>query len=344
MARQNVNIGATANDGSGDTLRVGATKINENFVELYNVLGGDSAAITDAISLADSGLVFNGVINNTVLTFNEGGDKIIATLPDSSGEVVITSATQTLTNKTLDSAYLNDVDINHFNLIDADGQHKYIFKPAEQPTDVNINIPILGDSDTFTFNNHEQTLTNKTLFTPRITGGELHDSVGNTLLGITRPGGTPANEITLSAAPSGSAPSVNASGANTNINLEINAKGTGAVLLDKIALNSKQISFGPDGDSDMSTNTLIFANVTSLLETVYLEDGSTNGELKYIVNRGTGNLRVRQDSATANFAFGKAIIVGPEGSVQLVYETFENEWHLVGNQVDSANSLIRIIE
>ena len=36
MARQQINSGTVANDGSGDTLREGARKINENFIELYS--------------------------------------------------------------------------------------------------------------------------------------------------------------------------------------------------------------------------------------------------------------------------------------------------------------------
>jgi|TARA_B110000444_G_scaffold11697_1_gene10031 hypothetical protein len=45
MAKQTINIGSAANDASGDTLRAGATKINENFTELYT-------ADTTFISLA----------------------------------------------------------------------------------------------------------------------------------------------------------------------------------------------------------------------------------------------------------------------------------------------------
>ena len=40
MAKQNINRGTTANDGTGDTLRVAANKINANFTELYTLLGG----------------------------------------------------------------------------------------------------------------------------------------------------------------------------------------------------------------------------------------------------------------------------------------------------------------
>lgn len=35
MARQDINYGTTANDGTGDTLRVAMDKINDNFIELY---------------------------------------------------------------------------------------------------------------------------------------------------------------------------------------------------------------------------------------------------------------------------------------------------------------------
>ena len=34
MAYQAIGIGSSANDGTGDTLRIGADKVNDNFVEL----------------------------------------------------------------------------------------------------------------------------------------------------------------------------------------------------------------------------------------------------------------------------------------------------------------------
>jgi hypothetical protein len=40
MAKQTINVGSTGNDNSGDTLRSGAIKINNNFSELYNDLTG----------------------------------------------------------------------------------------------------------------------------------------------------------------------------------------------------------------------------------------------------------------------------------------------------------------
>lgn len=54
MAQQTINIGTTANDGTGDTLRVGGGKINDNFTELYSFGGGANS--TDIASAATTDL------------------------------------------------------------------------------------------------------------------------------------------------------------------------------------------------------------------------------------------------------------------------------------------------
>ena len=104
MARENINTGSSANDGTGDTLRTAGNKINNNFRELYNILGGDSSVIYSNVTLGDNSITFEGsLIDNfeTVLTvINPTKDNII-TLPDSSGEVILDSAEQSLWNKHL---------------------------------------------------------------------------------------------------------------------------------------------------------------------------------------------------------------------------------------------------
>ena len=42
MAQQILNVGTTANDGTGDSLRVGGDKINDNFDEIYTTFGDGS--------------------------------------------------------------------------------------------------------------------------------------------------------------------------------------------------------------------------------------------------------------------------------------------------------------
>ena len=49
MAYQSIGIGSTADDGTGDTLRAGADKVNDNFVELYTLLG-DASSLSSGLS------------------------------------------------------------------------------------------------------------------------------------------------------------------------------------------------------------------------------------------------------------------------------------------------------
>ena len=65
MTRQNINTGTSANDGTGDTLRLAGTKINANFAEVYAFLGGgDSSNLSSQISFEDSAVVFEGAVAN----------------------------------------------------------------------------------------------------------------------------------------------------------------------------------------------------------------------------------------------------------------------------------------
>ena len=55
MAKQTINIGSSANDGTGDPLRDAMDKTNDNFTELYNGAGGVAdGAITTAKLAADA--------------------------------------------------------------------------------------------------------------------------------------------------------------------------------------------------------------------------------------------------------------------------------------------------
>lgn len=70
MTKQTVNVGVLPNDGQGDNLRAGATKINNNFNELYTALGdGDQLTV-----------VVNNVINSFPPTAT-GSNKITFLYP-----------------------------------------------------------------------------------------------------------------------------------------------------------------------------------------------------------------------------------------------------------------------
>ena len=62
MAKQTINIGTSANDGTGDPLRTAMDKTNDNFTELYNGAGWcikldvSVTAVTIAVTAVDSTL------------------------------------------------------------------------------------------------------------------------------------------------------------------------------------------------------------------------------------------------------------------------------------------------
>jgi len=99
MARQNINIGSSANDGTGDPLRTAFDKINDNFVELYGTdndintldanLDVNNFAITTGVTNGDitvtpngtgsiklGAMKFNGTTlssdDSTIININEG--------------------------------------------------------------------------------------------------------------------------------------------------------------------------------------------------------------------------------------------------------------------------------
>jgi hypothetical protein len=86
-------------------------------------------------------------------------------------EAVTTASAQTLTNKTLTSPVLTTPQIN-----DSAADHQYIFAGSDLAADRTVTLPLLTGDDTFVFAAHTQTLTNKTLTTPTVSGLTLSDS------------------------------------------------------------------------------------------------------------------------------------------------------------------------
>jgi hypothetical protein len=108
MARQNIAIGSAANDGTGDTLRQAAQKINETLVEVYQMLGGDSDTLSPYVNITSTGVTIDlGSYQYLLSAYPVPTANRTVLLPDASGNIVIDTATQTLTNKTLTSPTIN---------------------------------------------------------------------------------------------------------------------------------------------------------------------------------------------------------------------------------------------
>ncbi len=87
MAKQTINIGSSANDGTGDPLRTAFDKINDNFTELY---GGDDDATNFVVEDTSPQLGGNLDINGwNIVSARSDEDIIIA--PSGAGGVVASS-------------------------------------------------------------------------------------------------------------------------------------------------------------------------------------------------------------------------------------------------------------
>ena len=135
MAYQALGLGSSANDGTGDDLRTGGDKINDNFVELYTKLGNGSTLSnltfptgTDTIvGRATTDTLTNKTLTApTIATITNGGT---VTIPSGADTLVARTSTDTLTNKTLTSPVLTTPRIADAGFIaDANGAEQIIFQ------------------------------------------------------------------------------------------------------------------------------------------------------------------------------------------------------------------------
>ena len=111
MAKQSLNLGTVADDGTGTTIRAGGDLINDNFNEIYGILG-------------------------------DGTTLYSLTFPNATDTVVGRATIDTLTNKTLDSGIVStSLDLNGSELIlDADADTS-----ITADTDDQIDIKIGGN-------------------------------------------------------------------------------------------------------------------------------------------------------------------------------------------------------
>ncbi len=105
MARQTLNIGTAANDGTGDNLRVGGDKINDNFSEIYSAFGDGSTLSSLAVT------AMNNATANEILTVG-------ATTTELDAEANLTFDGTTLT-VTGNITVPNDGDIGSVGATDA---------------------------------------------------------------------------------------------------------------------------------------------------------------------------------------------------------------------------------
>lgn len=271
--RQILLNGTTANDGTGDTLRAAADKINGNFETLYRVLG-DSDAATGKFHLDSDGHIIFGDSDVGSYTTTLVGDVATSsnktiTLPDATGTVVLKTTTDTLTNKTLT--------------------------------------------------------------TPKV--GMIHDSNGNQVLelnGIT----SSTHFLCLSSGDSATAvkfsvDSDTASG-KTNVDVRIAPLNEGSLYVDApIVQNSETLATSGAADPWVPVTYINSTGTT----TITCSDGTVTGQTKKFVNISTGYSTI----TPANLGVGTSLILRGKRGVEMLWHNTAGEWMVMG--LDSDDNL-----
>ena len=114
-----------------------------------------------------------------------------------------------------------------FTFSATDKGDQLVFAAADDGVNPNIKTLAFGAGDGDVTLTGTQTLTNKTLTSPKI-GTSILDTNGNELALLTATGSA-VNEITLANGATGNNPSITASGGDTNIGLALKTKGSGVI-------------------------------------------------------------------------------------------------------------------
>lgn len=333
MTKQTVSTGTTANDGTGDSLRSAATKINANFTELYDKFGS-GLALTDLIDFDSSSInFFNGAktfkTNLGVVEPTQNSEALIPNYVNSLGGgpsyVVLDSASQTLRNKTLESASLKTPAIR-----DTSNTHAYTITPGELTADRIIRLPVATDSDSFVFANVSQTISNKILDSDQLINPRLQDFIlnndGEPMLFLDDQTGTVINYLTIGNSVVGNPIDLIPGGTDTNINLRLRGKGSGATLLAKRVAFQAGAAVTVGGGYFDSDEPILIMNDTSPTGDVAknLYDGSVVGEVRYIINRMAANtLTVTPD----NFAQGTDFALTSQETAHILWDG--SNWFVV---------------
>jgi len=349
MTRQILDLGTNANDGTGDTLRSGGTKINDNFLEIYKILGDSSRSSTSGVVLDSNGINYIEGAYTVQLNFVVDSNATV-TLPHKDGKVPVVEGTgasaildladsangtgaKILFGNKYDSAgVLPSATVYHGMFAHVHSTERAVFAHGTEWINL-IDSDVLSSKDApysidMKPGANQTNFTNLRLTTPYITS-EVLDSNGNEILGLTSTG-VPANYVEISAN-AASDPKVAAVGDSDNVGIEITAKGSGSICLNKTAYKPQTME--EDGAISDSASLIILNKTTALAAS--LDSGTEAGEYKILINKSSA------DATITPIAFnqGTSFTLKTGGSTQVIWDG--STWFLIGSK-DSADADISV--
>ena len=161
MAKQTINIGTTANDGTGDPLRTAFDKVNDNFTELYSDDAGDVDSVNgqSGTVVLDSDDIAEGSTNeyyteakvsaNTSVAANTAKVSNATHTGDVTGSTALTIADNVVSYEKIDDEFSTSDALTAAATVDIDFDAAQIFTlTPTSSTTLNITNPKVGITKT----------------------------------------------------------------------------------------------------------------------------------------------------------------------------------------------------
>ena len=329
MAKQTINIGSAANDGTGSSLRAGGDLINDNFNEIYTAFG-DGSTLTSGFITASS----TATLTNKTLDLGGTGNSVTGSLAEfntalQGDSFVSLTGSETLTNKTLTTPIISEIDSGGDIILDATAD---------------VILDAGGKDIIFRYDGAQFAL-----FTS--SGGDLLLQSGSTTaLTFSGANVTSAGNVTVGGnlTVNGSTTTVNStnttiddnllelnSGATSNANdtgiiMERGSTGDNAIVAwdeseDKFVMGTTTATASDTGNLSITTGTLL-ANI----------EGNVTGNV-------TGNVSGSSGSTTGNAATATALAtgrtIGMTGDVVWTSASFDGSGNVTGTAALQANTV-----
>jgi hypothetical protein len=315
MARQVINIGSSANDGTGDPLRTAFDKINDNFLELYgadgdsNTLAGNidvnNYSITTGITNGDITITPNGTgninlgsitINGSTISANDSTQITLAESIQTNGTLNVSGAATMGTSLTLATGATVTGILDEDNMASDSATQLATQQSIKAYVDSQVtaqDLDFQGDSGgALAVDLDSQTFT--------IAGGTGIDTVGS---GQTLTVNTDSSVVTLTGSQTLSSKTLTAPTIN-------GATMTGSVIVDSITLADNTITTNASnanleltasgtGTVEMLSNTNITGNA-SVSGTLTTADITTTGTHTITGQSDIDYVRIKDNKITTN--------------------------------------------